>query len=98
MSYTTLTIIIIVGLLIVSLFGKPRLERFKLESFDPVIDHMTHAKINSYGGTDYVSDKPPCSRGQCSCHTIPCPATYRDGIVCWSCEEAIYEPQTDTYY
>lgn len=36
------------------------------------IDIM-HAKLNNYGGVDYVDKYPPFWRGEYSCQHVPCP-------------------------
>lgn len=53
----------------------------------------THVKLNDFGGVDYVSDIPPCGRGDRSCAPIVCPAVFKDDLVCWKCLNVISEPQ-----
>ena len=54
---------------------------------------IQHAKLNFMNGVDYVDRKPPSERGEHRCHTETCPSVFKDGIVCWKCDNRIVDHQ-----
>lgn len=90
-NYYILTIVIILILILIICEYK---ENINYEKFDPMRPVM-HVKLNDWNAIEYISDIPPCGRGEFSCAPITCPAVFKEDNVCWKCWDAIYEPQND---
>ena len=87
MKFKELIFIIIIAILVLSLFGKPAIEKFTLTA------GRRHAVMNEHNAIMYVSDKTPCQRGDYSCYPVTCPAVYEKDVVCWRCQDMVDEPQ-----
>lgn len=89
---------IIITLFVVSIFAKPLNAPInqEVENF-AIWPTNRHAKLNDFGGVDYVDDKPPWARGEGSCVPRVCPAVYEKDVICWQCSSYIEEPQNNIY-
>lgn len=54
---------------------------------------MRHSVRDAYGKLVYVSDKPPCRRGDYSCWRIPCKKYHEYDQMCWACQLGWHKPQ-----
>lgn len=54
-----------------------------------------HAKLNDFGGVDYVDRMPPPWRGENGCFRYPCPETFDKNIACWYCPWIYYDAQNE---
>lgn len=57
-----------------------------------------HVRLNNKGGVEYVSTKPPYTRGEYSCYHTVCPAVYEKDTICWRCDELTVDPQPKDDY
>lgn len=56
---------------------------------------LRHAVQSAHGGIAYVSDKPPCRRGDYSCWRIPCKNHHEYDLMCWACQLGYHKPQDE---
>ena len=87
LKFRELILLIFLVLIVLSLFGKPLLERFTWTK------GRRHAVMDEYDAIKYVSDKPPFRRGDYSCGQVVCPAVFEKDVLCWKCPGRVYEPQ-----
>lgn len=66
-----------------------------MDEINPKGCKKLHAKFSYLNMLDYVSDKPPCARGEYSCIPVECPPTMEKTIRCWKCFDYIDLPQND---
>ena len=87
LKFKELILLIFIILIVVSIFGKPMIERFIATR------GRRHAVMNENGGIMYVSNKQPYQLGDYSCAHAVCPAVFEKDVMCWKCRDDVAEPQ-----
>ena len=70
------------------------LKSFNVETYVNESNDYRHAKLNDFGGVDYVDNLSPYFRGE-KCFEYPCPETFKRNIACWKCPWTYSLPQIE---